>query len=260
MKVLALDFDGVIADSAPESFVVAVYTYASMRPGSSIDRVRDRVDQSSVVELKGNSAYVRFVDLMPLGNRAEDFGVALSILDAGLEIRDQRGYDDVRSCAGSEFLAEFHERFYRERRNLRSADPVRWTGLLGPYPRFVEILKRRGNETILALATAKDRDSATWLLDDYGLSDLIPDERVVDKQAGADKRAHLRVLCERLGVELREITFIDDKVNHLDAVAPLGVRCGLAAWGYNGERERAQARRRGYLVCTLDDVETQVFG
>jgi hypothetical protein len=43
-------------------------------------------------------------------------------------------------------------------------------------------------------------------------------------------------------------------------VAPLGVRCALAAWGYNGERELRHARARGYLVCTLDDVDRQLFG
>ena len=63
----------------------------------------------------------------------------------------------------------------------------------------------------------------------------------------------------RLGVAPAEITFIDDKVNHLDAVSELGVRCALAAWGYNGARERELARERGYLVCTLGDVEATLF-
>jgi hypothetical protein len=56
------------------------------------------------------------------------------------------------------------------------------------------------------------------------------------------------------------MAFLEDKVNHLDAVAPLGVRCALAAWGYNGEREQRHARARGYLVCTLEDVEERLFG
>jgi hypothetical protein len=55
------------------------------------------------------------------------------------------------------------------------------------------------------------------------------------------------------------MTFVDDKVNHLDAVAALGVRCGLASWGYNGEREVALARARGYLVLGLEDAEAQLF-
>jgi hypothetical protein len=54
--------------------------------------------------------------------------------------------------------------------------------------------------------------------------------------------------------------FVDDKVNHLDDVSRLGVRCGLATWGFNGPREEALARAAGHLVCTLDDAEEQLFG
>jgi hypothetical protein len=38
------------------------------------------------------------------------------------------------------------------------------------------------------------------------------------------------------------------------------VRCALAAWGFNGERERQQAAERGYLVCTLENAERRLFG
>ncbi len=52
---------------------------------------------------------------------------------------------------------------------------------------------------------------------------------------------------------------MDDKVNHLESVAPLGVRCGLAAWGYNGPREHRRALECGYQVLTLEDAEDQLF-
>jgi hypothetical protein len=42
-------------------------------------------------------------------------------------------------------------------------------------------------------------------------------------------------------------------------VAGLGVRCALAAWGYNGPREHRLARAHGHLVCTLERVEAQLF-
>ncbi len=36
MHVLALDFDGVISDSAPEAFVVALRTFAALSPGTAL--------------------------------------------------------------------------------------------------------------------------------------------------------------------------------------------------------------------------------
>ena len=98
------------------------------------------------------------------------------------------------------------------------------------------------------------------LLEAYGVADLFPEGRVLDKETGVDKASHLRHLHERFGVSYPEITFVDDKVNHLDSVAGLGVRGALATWGYNGPREVALAERSGYLVLSLEDAEARLFG
>ena len=56
--------------------------------------------------------------------------------------------------------------------------------------------------------------------------------------------------------ELSAARLVDDC---LDRVAGLGVRCALAAWGYNGEREVEMAHQRGYRICTLKNFEEQLF-
>ena len=130
---------------------------------------------------------------------------------------------------------------------------------MGPYLPIVEMLQRRADQVILALATAKDRRSVSMLLRDYGIEALFSEDRVLDKEAGRHKDAHLRHLHVAFDVPYAEMVFVDDKVNHLDIVSELGVGCALAAWGYNGNREIRLARERGYRVCTLEDVEAQLF-
>ena len=68
MQVLALDFDGVISDSAFESFVVALRTY--LREGVDVPATRRMLDLGEVplAELDGHPFYRDFLDLMPLGN------------------------------------------------------------------------------------------------------------------------------------------------------------------------------------------------
>ena len=262
MELLALDFDGVISDSAPESFLVALRTYCELRPESRLVRERDRAEGLGAAGIRADPSYGHFLALMPLGNRAEDFAVALSILDARLAVGDQAAYDRVYASVAldaPDFLEPFHRRFYQVRCELRNEQPRRWAELLGPYPRFVEMLRRRARDVPLALATAKDRESVLRLLRDYGLADCVPETRVLDKEVGVNKTAHLERLHAAEGVAFAEITFVDDKVNHLEAVAALGVRCALACWGYNGSRERRLACARGHLVCTLEDVESQLF-
>ncbi len=259
MKALVLDFDGVISNSAAESFLVALLTYCRLRPDSSLAREASELEQRWGARPQTHPAFSRFLDLMPLGNRAEDFAMALWLIDNNITVADQEEYAHHRSSHDHEFLQRFHQRFYQERRRLCERDRDGWLGLLSPYPAFVELLSRRFADTTLALATAKDAGSVRLLLASYGLTALFPEERILDKDTGADKRSHLEVLQSRLGFDFAELTFVDDKVNHLDSVSRLGVRCGLAAWGYNGERERKLAASRGYLVCTLENAESQLF-
>ena len=247
MKALVLDFDGVLADSAPEAFEVALRTYTRMRPGSALPgRPRDAV-------------YAGFLALMPLGNRAEDFGVALSALEAGAALPDQAAYDAFRDAHDPAWLAGFHRLFYETRDAWAAADPEGWLARTPPYPAFLDLLRRRAGDATFAIATAKDHRSVTALLARWGVQHLFAPELVLDKETGVHKTAHLARLAELLRLPLGELTFVDDKVNHLDAVATLGVRCALATWGYNGPREQRLARGHGHLVCSLDDVEAQLF-
>ena len=100
LRLLALDFDGVISDSAAEAFVVALLTYTEMRPETplrsacsvySTDRALDR----RVVT--ANPLYAPFVELIPLGNRAEDYSISLRAIEEGAAIDDQGAYDAFRS-------------------------------------------------------------------------------------------------------------------------------------------------------------------
>ena len=246
MRVLALDFDGVISDSAREAFSVAVQTYSSLRPGAALQETEE--------------LYAGFVELMPLGNRAEDYAVILAALEQKAVIAHQTEYDSFYRQQDREQLAVFHERFYQARTSWAERDPDWWRRMLAPYPDMLEILHRRASEVTLAIATAKDRFSVAMLLRDYGIESLFREDLVLDKETGVTKRSHLARLQQILDVPFDAITFVDDKVNHLDHVAGLGVRCGLAAWGYNGRREWEAALRAGHLVLHLHDLEAQLFG
>lgn len=263
MKALVLDFDGVISNSAPEAFLVAVRTYADLRPASDLSAALAQLVRTTDVTLKdvqSSFLYSRFLELMPLGNRAEDYAVILSILERNLQVEDQHAYDRERSSLSAHFLYRFHERFYAVRGEFFAHDPVAWRRLIAPYRPVLAWLKRRATEALLAIATAKDRGSVRVLLEDYGLTDLFAEERILDKDVGVTKVAHLQHLQQMLGIAYSAMTFLDDKVNHLDAVASLGVRCALATWGYNGPREQRLAHQRGYLVCSLEDAESKLFG
>lgn len=249
MKVLALDFDGVICDSAGEVFQTALATWSETFPDSTLS------DEFTKPETRK-----AFECLVPLGNRAEDFGVALHIVSAGLTIRTQTEYDGVRESLGTRWLERFHNAFYRTRDFLRTSDPQRWLGLHGVYPEFIEVLERHRQTTQYAVVTAKDGDSVRRLLSYFKIDDLFRDDLILDKETGIAKTSHIEELSGRLDCRPSDITFVDDKLNHLVTTASLGVKGVLAAWGHNTPRERVDAGFAGFEVATLENVDTVLFG
>ncbi len=263
MRALVLDFDGVLVDSSREAHVVALRTYLALAPSSPLRRFLGPVRPGADPARHGfdsDPLYRAFHDLVPLGNRAEDFGVALAAFERGAAIADQADYDAFFAGQDPIWLDAFHHEFYRQRAALRAESLDGWLGLQRPFSPFLDLLRRRAGEVAYAIATAKDGASVRLLLDRYGAADLFAPEAVLDKETGRSKRRHLEVVHERLGVEWRELTFVDDKVNHLEAVSDLGVRPVLAAWGHNTRREHARARALGFAVAALDDAEAALFG
>ncbi len=255
IRVLALDFDGVIADSARESYLVAASAFRRLAPDSVLlPSLPDAVPGHLHPPDRADPVYGQFLGHMPLGNRAEDYGVVLRAIERRIPLPDQASYDRFKATLDCEWLRSFHETYYRVRRWFQQADPGGWLALPRPYPWIPESLRSLSRVVELAIATARDRESVDRILAAHGLADLFEDRLVVDKEAGVSKLAHIELLLQRTGVAPGELLFVDDKVNHLEAVEPAGTVCGLATWGYNSAREHRLARERGYLLLEPDDL------
>lgn len=263
MKVLALDFDGVISDSAPECYWVSLRTLLRVRPSPLYEAILADLERAEGTRVRDSIVrdplFQRFLELMPLGNRAEDFGAALLAIETGESLPDQVSYDEFFTRLDPDFGLAFHDHFYREREAFRGAQPEVWAALGVPFGGLIDVLRRRAGDVELAIATAKDGKTVAKLLEKYEIDDLFAPGAVVDKEAGRDKRAHLRTLASRFGVDFGQITFVDDKANHLMQTQRLGVRCLLAQWGYNGEREHELARANGIEVVALDEFDAKLF-
>ena len=246
---MALDFDGVIADSARESYLVATATFRRLAPDSPmLSSLPDAAPGELRPPDEDDPVYIAFLRTMPLGNRAEDYGVVLSALERGVDLPDQAAYDRFKAGLDAGWLARFHETYYRIRRWFQEEDPGGWLALPRLYPWMPERLRALAGRIDLAIATARDRESVDRILAAHDLAELFRRELIVDKEAGVSKLQHMKLLLERTGVSPPELLFVDDKVNHLEAVAPAGVACGLAVWGYNGEREHRLAEERGFRL------------
>jgi len=258
MHVVAFDFDGVLCDSSREVFVVAVDTLAVQDPTSALLKDLAPLRDDALAggdDFRGRELYRRFADLLPLGNRAEDFGVALLSIEQSRVLDSQDDYNSFYAEVPEAWRELFHHRFYESRARLREADLGRWLALHLPYPELVAALEEHRGSIRPAVATAKDARSVHLLLAELGLANSFDPQLILDKETGVEKTVHLRELQRRTGAPFADITFIDDKLNHLETVATLGVRPVLAGWGFNTDREHHAARRLGFEVAQLDTLD-----
>jgi phosphoglycolate phosphatase-like HAD superfamily hydrolase len=256
MVFLALDFDGVVSNSARECFVTGLRTYIELAPSSDLSEhpisCAQRPEQH---DFSTDPLFAGLMDLLPLGNRAEDFGVAFSILDDDAPVATQEAYNEYAATLDQRWLETYHQRFYAQRNALRHNDLEGWLSLSQPYPEMVELIDRYGHVP-MALATAKDATTVRLLLERYGIRRVFSNERILDKETGVTKTSHLHQIHVAHRVPFADITFVDDKVNHLEAVSKLGVQCALAGWGFNTDREHRKARELGFAVVPLNQAES----
>jgi len=262
-QILVFDFDGVIANSIHDSFMTALNTYVWFVPNHTLPLKKPLKPDSVLPFEKAHSdIFVSFSQLMPLGNRAEDYFIIIWLIDtqeAG-RVNSQADFDAYRTSMPSETLKAFHKRFYQTRSAIREQNPQAWLDLLPAFPGIVEAIKALSQRFLLTIATSKDRLSVNLQLNSYGLTDLFPPENILDKDFAKSKRAHLTRFHEEHKVPLQNIHFIDDKVLHLISVKDLGVHTYLALWGFNTQREQEMARKEGITLLQMDDLHRLGLG
>lgn len=237
-RVLALDFDGVIWDSAPECFETGWRTYQKLFK----------------VDLSGAQNKSRFLAGRPLARTGHDFYLLLYLLDRQPQLDlASFPFDELVKLRArfKEQARAFDAEFYVQRAKYREEDLGLWLSWQGPYPKVVELLDRwEASFEGVALATTKDRQSAAALLKTIGRSWPI-----FGKEFSLEKDRQLEGIAAHFSVNSENIIFVDDLVENLEQVRSTRASSVLASWGYNTLESREEAKRRGYPVLDVLELE-----
>lgn len=241
MKVIALDFDGVVADTENECYIICLPAFRSM--GEKIE----------------NSRRVRsqFRKARPYVKHADCYYTVLKIL------QDPKA--DFNKILFEEFSKEreknkekgkiFHKLFYEERAKLQK-DMKKWIKLNPPFPKIPNVIKRLAKSSPIVIVTSKDMHSTKLLLENYGIE--TEEENIIPKEFSMDKRDHMKFISDKFGVQCNEIVFIEDNLEQLLRVRELGVKLVLVDWGYNTEKQRKEAKKLGMKVAGVNNFEKVV--
>lgn len=236
-KVLALDFDGVIWDSAGECFQTGWRAYKELTGRELSDRVYER----------------GFLRGRPLARTGHDFYLLLALME---EAPDR----DLAQMPLAEFVKErsrraeeaskFDRVFYLLRSHYRDHEPALWASWQRPYPEVMKTLDEWEERfSGLALATTKDTASAQALLNSTGR--YWP---VFGKEFSEHKADQIYGVAQHFQVEAEQVLFLDDLLENLEQVSPTKAQTALADWGYNLLDSRAEALKAGHRVVSFRDL------
>ncbi len=240
-QILALDFDGVVADSIRECLVVA---YNAFHEKSLIRNLED-MNERTAGEARRIRNYIR---------HSEDYLYIFLALQDGVRIEDQDEFDTFSQSRESRRRG-YREAFYQYRTDLLQRDRPQWLALNPLFPGMSEFLKTYEELHQLYIVSTKKKEFIWEILQEAGIR-FLPDH-IRSATAEVSKNDILNEIVSESGKEAASLHFIDDQVDMLRHAQTVGVHCYHAGWGYCSEEQKALARQLHIPVLALDEFYTR---
>ncbi len=251
MKILALDFDGVIVDSVLDSLFVGHNAYLRLYSRGKkkcfggelfIFENWEETKNQHQEEIK----YYR--TLRPYIRGATDYGLLQKLIEENKSIKSQEEFDNYRKTVRFDFEA-YEKEFYKERERLQNINYRDWFNLEPAYPKVIEGVKKLLDKgTKIVIATANRRKAITKCFTPEYFGFTIKPEDILDKRYGENKSEQMKQIVKLYNVKFEEIYFIDDQVSHLIQTRPLGVKVLLAGWSYATDIQKEEARKQNIPI------------
>ena len=237
---LALDFDGVIANSISECLVVGHNAFARYSGKKNLVEELNELDPNRVEESRRLRNFIRY---------GEDYVYINLALEDGAKIRNQKEFDDFTRQYES-LRPEFVRLFYDERTRLSTEQKELWVRLNPLYEGMTDFLIDFPKDRLYVITT-KRIAFVELILQANGV--LLKEENLFHANVNHSKREIIRDILKRDAIPARDFHFVDDQVDTLLKVRDLGIVCYLAEWGYNNAEQIRRAKEEGIQVLNLPE-------
>lgn len=242
---LALDFDGVIADSINECLVVGHNAFVEhLKSGHKIKNLNE-LHKKEIDEFKRLRNFIR---------SGEDYVFIQLALHDHEKIEHQVDFDRF-SEQNKHLTRKFFDLFYMERDSFSTQQSQLWVELNPLYPGIRELLSFYEPKENLFIITTKKIEFVHKIL----LANGIPLKATHCYHAHGQK-TKLEIILDLLNKYNNSpdhFHFVDDQVDTLIKVKQAGIRCHLARWGYNNPEQLNRAKRAGIPAILLKDFLEQ---
>ncbi|MFH1851254.1 MAG: HAD family hydrolase [Candidatus Neomarinimicrobiota bacterium] len=226
IRLLALDFDGVIVDSVLECAVAAYNGYQAFIGNNSRIKAPQEIPTDLLSRFRATRPYIR---------SGEDYLYLFQALAEGIAITDQADFDSFHDTHPDR-REPYYQLFYAEREALMTSDHANWIRLNPPYEGMIDFLQSLKPELILRIVSTKAVRYIAEILDHHGVR-LEPDQ-IHQAGRGLSKPDIISRLMQKHDLSPCEAIFVDDHLDTVEKVSKTGVACLLASWGYNTVEQR----------------------
>ena len=225
-QLLAIDFDGVIADSILEC-AVAGYNGYEAYCGRDV-RIKT---PEEIMSDKLN----KFQAMRPCIRSGEDYIYLFQAIEDGVIIDIQEEYDKFKKIY-MDRKKSYYQLFYSTRRMMITSDYENWVGLNPLYKGMRDFLN-----TMRSMIYIVSTKASEYIVEILKSNDIELDNKRIH-EAGPESSKTDIVLRIMQGHNLlpRNMIFIDDHLDTLIKVSSNGSRCLLADWGYNTTQQRSK--------------------
>ena len=211
-KAVALDFDGVIANSSQECLFLSYQTYT--------ESPLSQLDLSSIPA----SFAKDFQKYRYLVGPPEEYLSLCESISAGTIP------ESFRSTQLLEKELTFKRRFFNNRRILIEERNDLWRNLVFPFKDIITVVNKLKTECQVLVSSTRDSYSINNFLRNYNLD--ISADKIFGNESGQNKVDHMEIIKEKFELEYKDIYCVDDNINHLLPLQKLGIKCFLSKWGY----------------------------
>ena len=242
---LALDFDGVIADSIGECLVMGYNAYVKYtRAGGRIHQLEE-LRHGYQNECKRLRNFIR---------SGEDYVYINLAIDKQVPIQDQQTFDSfVKKYVNLKDI--FYDLFYQERAFFSSTYPDTWIGLNPLYKGIKQFLAEYSVKARLYIITTKQIKYALTILTANHIH--LEADNCFTAGGRDTKLKIIQHLLDIKAIQADRFYYVDDQVDTLVEVKASGVHCLLAEWGYTNREQILRAENQNIPRLQLDDFLRQ---
>jgi len=256
LKILALDFDGVIVDSVLDSLFIGHNAYLRLYGQGKKKYFGGELftfENWEEIKKKYHQEIKYYHTLRPYIRGATDYGLIQKLMEEKKVIKSQREFDNYRKTAVFDF-ASYEKEFYQERERLQEINYRAWFNLEPPYPKIIEGMKKlleEGTKIVIATSNRRKAIARSFTPEYFGFN--INPEDILDKRFGEDKSEQMKQIVKLYNIKFEEIYFVDDQVSHLIQTRPLGIKVVLAGWSYATDIQKEEAREQNIPLIEREE-------